>query len=136
MTVLIIAGGRDMEPTKELINALIIDFELCPSVIVSGACKIDDADPKKETRKAQGVDGAGEEWAKWKGVKIDRHYAQWTKLNAIAGPIRNEGMSEVGDELLVIWDGKSKGSGGMKKLMLAQGKPVYEIIVNVYNIGE
>jgi hypothetical protein len=42
-------------------------------------------------------------------------------------------MAEEGDELLIIWDGESKGSANMKSQMLLLKKPVHEIILRTYN---
>jgi hypothetical protein len=38
-------------------------------------------------------------------------------------------MAEYADALLLIWDGKSRGSLNMKQQMLKLEKPVYEVIV-------
>jgi hypothetical protein len=37
-------------------------------------------------------------------------------------------MAEYGDALLLIWDGKSKGSKNMKARMKGMQKPVFEVI--------
>lgn len=55
--------------------------------------------------------------------------ADWDKYGKSAGPIRNKEMAQYGDALLLIWDGKSKGSANMKSNMEALGKPIYEIII-------
>ena len=48
-----------------------------------------------------------------------------------AGHVRNKKMAEYGDALLLIWDGKSKGSANMKKEMQKLNKPIYEVTLNV-----
>lgn len=58
----------------------------------------------------------------------------WNRLGKKAGPLRNKQMAEYGDSLLLIWDGKSKGSASMKKEMLKLKKPVYEVILRKHNL--
>lgn len=62
--------------------------------------------------------------------------ADWNTYGKTAGPKRNAQMAEYGDALLVIWDGKSRGSANMKSEMLKLGKPVYEVIIKQYNVKD
>jgi len=62
-------------------------------------------------------------------VHIKEYPADWKSHGKAAGPIRNRQMAEYGDALLLIWDGKSRGSSNMKKEMERLGKPIYEIII-------
>lgn len=55
--------------------------------------------------------------------------ANWAKHGKKAGPMRNREMAIYADELILIWDGESKGSKNMKAEMEKLGKPVYEIII-------
>lgn len=57
--------------------------------------------------------------------------ADWSRFGAMAGPARNRQMAEYADRLLLVWDGKSKGSANMKAEMLKLGKPVHEIIIKI-----
>ena len=57
--------------------------------------------------------------------------ADWNTHGRAAGPIRNKQMAEYADELLLIWDWKSRGSANMKKEMEKLGKKVVEIIIKV-----
>ena len=61
--------------------------------------------------------------------KLTKFPADWNRHGRAAGPIRNRQMAEYADELLLIWDGKSRGSRNMKEEMEKLGKPVYEIVV-------
>jgi len=45
------------------------------------------------------------------------------------GPIRNKEMTELGDSLLLIWDGKSEESLSMKTCMEKLNKPIFEVIL-------
>lgn len=60
---------------------------------------------------------------------ITRFSPDWKQHGRAAGPIRNRKMAEYIDGVLLIWDGKSRGSANMKKEMEALGKPIFEVIV-------
>lgn len=123
---LIIAGGRDFGNCYRLIEGAIDQLELTNiKEIVSGGCS--------------GVDSGAEDWAKTQHMddyplidnmlKYTEFPADWNKHGKAAGPIRNQQMAKYGDALLIIWDGKSRGSANMKKEMQKLNKPIYEIIV-------
>lgn len=133
---LVIAGGRNIPNAIGIIKSYMYecfhnDGPIRPTAItevVSGT--------------AAGVDRAGELWAEeeywWdsghthKGkVHIERFPAEWNKYGRSAGHIRNKQMAVYGDALLLIWDGKSKGSANMKANMNKLGKPVFEVIVDL-----
>jgi hypothetical protein len=78
---------------------------------------------------APGVDRFGEDVAKGFDMVPKRFPADWDKYPKAAGPIRNRQMAQYADALLLIWDGKSRGSANMKAEMLKLGKPVYEHVV-------
>ena len=91
-----------------------LDIDI-PEEVVSGACT--------------GVDQSGEEWAKFYNIPIKQFKPDWDKFGKRAGPIRNSQMAAYGDILLLIWDGRSRGSYNMKTQMQALEKPVYEVIL-------
>lgn len=116
---LIIAGSRSIHLKPDEVLDIIVEklgvgvgWEI--SEIVSGA--------------AIGVDRSGEEFADAYSIKLTRFPAGWSKYGKGAGPKRNLEMAERADALLLIWDGKSKGSANMKARMLGMGKPVYEVV--------
>ena len=78
---------------------------------------------------AQGVDERGMYWAMEQSIPIKKFPANWELHGKAAGPIRNKQMAKYADELLVIWDGKSKGSSNMITEMLLLNKPVHEVII-------
>lgn len=43
----------------------------------------------------------------------ETHKADWDAHGKAAGPIRNRKMAQEADALLLLWDGKSKGSASM-----------------------
>lgn len=118
---LIIAGSRHFNFSHEfleiLINKMIGPFH--PDEIVSGG--------------ATGIDSSGEDLADRKNITLKRFPADWDKHGKAAGPIRNKEMVEYADALILIWDGESRGSANMKQEMLKLDKPVYEVILKVYN---
>lgn len=112
---LIIAGSRTLNVSPEFIISKVIEFNINPSLIISG--------------RAKGIDTSGEQFAQLEGIPIQIHAADWNTHGKSAGYIRNAEMAKAGDALLLIWDGKSKGSQMMKALMKKAGKPIYEVVL-------
>lgn len=123
---LIIAGGRDLYITTDIIAELLnifIHYTKRESglEIVTGKCPT-------------GVDAAAEELVHYSSYYTVKGFpADWNKYGKSAGPIRNKQMAEYSDALLVIWDGESRGSKNMKEEMLKLNKPVYEVILKRHN---
>lgn len=125
---LIIAGTRKLDVSVAFIEGCLEFFNLLDkqqsftrmdvSEIVSGA--------------APGIDLSGEYYADLCEIKKKRFPIEkedWINLGKSAGPLRNKKMANYADALLLIWDGKSKGSANMKKEMIKRNKPVYEVIL-------
>ena len=114
---LITAGSRHLRLEPEFIEIALNSFGIRDQIeeIISGG--------------AEGVDWAGEEFAiDFLDKEAKVFQAEW--LNGVqAGHVRNKKMAEVGDALLIIWDGRSSGSADMKTEMLKLRKPIYEIIL-------
>lgn len=120
---LIIAGSRtiDKDSLLELfdINSLLRFFKLdWPEEFVHGGC------PTGADAYCDAVADSYHDTAKVKVFKAD-----WNTNGRAAGPIRNKSMATYSDALILIWDGKSKGSSNMKTEMMKLGKPVYEVIL-------
>ena len=106
----IVAGGRNVPEilgetgARKKVYASIKSFLTIYSIdeIVSGT--------------ARGVDRLGEKWAKDNGVKLTRMPADWDEYGKRAGYLRNEEMAEYADAVILVWDGKSKGTGHMLAL--------------------
>ena len=119
---IIIAGSRNLRVSSiEIVNHLLEFFDKSNlkdpiSNIVSGGAK--------------GIDSCGEALAKENDIPLKVFSANWDKYGRSAGPRRNKQMAEYADALLLIWDGKSRGSKSMKTLMEELGKPVFEVIIN------
>ena len=111
---LIIAGTRTIYKKPDEILALISHFNLHPTEIVSGG--------------ASGIDSCAEAFAKTFNYKFKEFKADW-KIGKIAGPIRNKDMAAYADELLLIWNGVSKGSNNMKLEMQRLNKKVHQVLI-------
>lgn len=106
----IIAGSRDINEYDELLLAVkYADFKV--TEVVSGT--------------ANGVDKMGERWAKEQGIPITRFPANWKEQGFSAGYFRNVRMGEYADALIAVWDGESKGTASMIRIMRMRMKPVY-----------
>lgn len=114
---LIIAGSRTLNASVEEIHALVVHYKIQATHIVSGT--------------ASGIDQCGEAYAKACGLPLARFPADWNKHGRAAGMIRNRQMAENADALLLIWDGQSRGSKGMKSIMEGMQKPVFEALVPI-----
>lgn len=73
---------------------------------------------------ARGIDFAAISHGRGVGYEVTRHAADWFHFGNSAGPRRNAEMAEIGDVLLAIWDGESKGTKNMISQMVRRGKPV------------
>ena len=118
---LIIAGGRDLNPSMGFITCAITMLPICKGM----------GSPIREVvcGGEEGVDNEGAHWASHMNVPVKYLRADWDKHGRAAGPIRNKEMAEYADVLLLIWDGVSKGSASMKREMEKLGKPVYEVVL-------
>ncbi len=82
---------------------------------------------------AKGADELGRAWALSLGIPLKKFYADWDKYGKRAGPIRNKQMAEYADAAIILWDGKSKGSMNLKKIMDSLGKPVFNCVCVGFN---
>lgn len=79
---------------------------------------------------AQGVDLNG----KWIAeailhVPVVEFPAKWELHGKAAGPIRNTYMAINADALILVWDGKSRGSANMLKQAQDKGLIIYQHII-------
>jgi hypothetical protein len=66
---------------------------------------------------AVGADSLGEYWAAKNDIPVKKFPAPWDQYGKAAGAIRNVQMAEYADAAIVVWDGASKGSKHMIKVM-------------------
>jgi len=78
---------------------------------------------------AKGVDSLGEQWAQRHGIQVEYYPAEWDKYGKSAGYRRNVRMAEHADALILVWDGKSKGSKHMLNIAKEQNLKIFEKII-------
>lgn len=111
----IIAGGRDIWLEPDELECLISDSGFGISEVVCGMAK--------------GIDKSGKNWAQAARVPVKYFPADWEANGNAAGPIRNKQMAEYADALILLWDGKSRGSASMLRLAKEAGLKIYEKVV-------
>lgn len=112
----IIAGGRNIhDPYVVGLAATESGFHI--SEVVSGG--------------APGVDLRGEIWAEENGLPVKYFLADWSKHGRAAGPIRNRQMAEYADALILVWDGKSRGSADMLRWAKQYGLKVFQKLIEL-----
>lgn len=110
----IIAGSRDIRDANAVYEAIKASgFSI--TTILSGC--------------ATGVDTIGECYAKHYAIPVEKHPADWATNGRAAGPIRNDYMARHADALILVWDGKSRGSASMLRLAKERGLQIHEVIV-------
>lgn len=73
--------------------------------------------------RAPGVDTLGEALAKKLKLPIAYFPADWEGLGRRAGFVRNVAMADYADAGLILWDGKSPGTGHMLSALKTRNKP-------------
>ena len=119
----IIAGSRNLEVNFE--NLLVLhdiiktvrDIHGEVSLVVSGG--------------ARGADTLGEVYASLNKIEYVQYKPDWGLYGKAAGPLRNAQMAKFADILILLWDGKSKGSSSMKSLASRNNLFIYEKIVEI-----
>ncbi len=106
----IIAGSRD-----------IIDPEVIFPIIERSPFEIDEV----VCGMARGVDRMGRRWALENDIGIREFPANWQEFGRSAGPIRNQEMADYADALIAIWDGWSRGTRNMIRVMTIADKPIW-----------
>lgn len=110
----IIAGSRDKFPSLKDIDELVKKLSSPPTLIISGL--------------AAGVDKVGLMWALSRRIPHKEFKPDWSR-DKMGGPLRNEEMAKAADALILIWDGKSRGSFDMKSRAEAHDLLIIESII-------
>ena len=108
---LAIIGSRDLPGSPETVATAIAHHNLAPTAVLCG--------------EARGPDTWGRLWAEQQGIPVISYPADWERYGRSAGMIRNREMINAADEVLALWDGKSKGAGQAIALAKRRGIPVY-----------
>lgn len=121
---MIIAGSRecgkitssqwDYEMLIKAIDKIVQENNLVITQVISGGAK--------------GPDIAGELWATRNNIPVESIKPDWSKGRA-AGMIRNAEMAKVGDGVIALYDGQSRGTKNMMDQMKKRGLPVYMVII-------
>ena len=111
----IIAGSRDISRFR-LISDAVKESGFKITEVISGA--------------AREVDKTGEEWAVINKIPVRPFPAKWAIYGKVAGYIRNKEMALEADALILIWDGKSKGSASMLVEAKRADLQIFEVIFN------
>lgn len=106
----IIAGSRDAVSYHLVVDAVAESGFIIDQVISGGA---------------RGADRLGEAYAKNNGIELLIMKADWDKFGKSAGYRRNEDMAKVGNALIAIWDGESRGTMHMIEIAKRAGLPVF-----------
>jgi len=110
----IIAGGRNITDYS-VVERAIKDSGFTITEVVTGRCR--------------GVDWCGEDYAEANGIPVKPFPAEWNRYGTMAGPIRNRQMAEYGEALILVWNGKSRGSANMLEEATKRGLKIYQHIV-------
>ena len=78
---------------------------------------------------ARGVDAMGKQFAREFDIAHREFPADWYTFGKSAGYKRNVQMGEYADALILLWDGRSKGSAMMKKIAEEKGLLIVERVV-------
>lgn len=113
--ILIVAGSRHLTDQSPVIARFLSTYPQPVNLILTGG--------------ARGVDSSVHGPARAYGMPVEVVPADWQTHGRKAGPLRNRAMAKRADVLLLIWDGKSRGSASMKREAAAHGLEIHEIIV-------
>lgn len=100
-----------------------------PTLIIEGGQRSYQGYPKAKV--VGGVDWLALQWAIRNGIPYHTEYALWDVEGRAAGPLRNRRMAQIGDVLVAIPQGESRGTRNMILAMRVVCKPVF-----VYDAGK
>ena len=110
----IIAGSRSITDYSSLLQA-VLDCPFEVTSVVSGG--------------ANGVDQMGEKLAKEYCLPLEIYNAKWDIYGKSAGYLRNLEMAKNAESLILLWDGKSKGSLHMWNLANEYKLERYRVVI-------
>ena len=108
----LVAGSRDFG-NYNLLERTLLNLENKPTVILSGT--------------ARGADQIGEWFALKHKILLEKYPANWDTYGKSAGYRRNELMVWKAEQVVVFWDGESKGT--KHTIELTKGRGLYLLIV-------
>ena len=81
-----------------------------------------------------GVDSVVDHWARFYGIPVEVHKADWDRHGKAAGPIRNREMVKSCDYLYAFWDGSSPGTKSAVRAA-EESKVPYNIILDSFSLS-
>lgn len=111
---IIVAGSRDWVDVALVERVLNEYFMHCARssthiTIVHGACPT-------------GADAMADAWALRRGIRVERHPAEWNRLGRSAGPARNAEMADLGADVCIAFQrNMSRGTMSMVNEALRAG---------------
>ena len=85
----------------------------CDEIVSGGAC---------------GVDACAAQYAKSHGIKLTEFLPEYARYGRGAPIVRNKKIVDYADQILVFWDGHSKGSASVIEYAKQSKKP-YQVIL-------
>jgi hypothetical protein len=110
----IIAGSRSLTDYNLVKSAVQVSRFHISEVVCGGAA---------------GIDTLGRLWGDRRGILVKSFPAKWQTHGRAAGHIRNDAMAKYADALILIWDGRSKGSASMLRAAKKYKLKIFEVIV-------
>ncbi len=110
----IIAGSRTITNYDKVVEAVVTAPWEVTEVISGGA---------------RGVDELGEWYAEQHQLPLRIKPADWSRFGRSAGPIRNQEMAKIGEALIAVWDGESRGTAHMIETMKKKTDKVHVYLV-------
>lgn len=111
---IVVGGCRDFfdySVVSHNLDELLKDYDSNdPIVLLSGHCS--------------GVDQLTERYAKERCHSLMLFPAEWDRYGRAAGPIRNQAMVKMSDQVIAFWDGKSRGTASLIRYAQKLGKPI------------
>jgi len=121
VAITIISGGRHHRDPN-IVDAAVRASGYVVTAVIEGGQRTRDA----ETREiVGGVDYFARLWAEARGIPVETMEADWGRYRKLAGPIRNEAMAMVGEQLIAIPDEESHGTWDMVRKAKKRGLPVF-----------
>jgi UDP-N-acetylmuramoylalanine-D-glutamate ligase len=109
----LVCGGRDYSNRERVFTSLdMLNSKYPVAMVIHGA--------------ARGADSLADEWAKERGVPVERYPAQWDKHGKAAGPLRNQEMIEAKPDAVVAFPG-GRGTEDMVARAKAAGVRVWQL---------
>lgn len=99
----IIAGTRNLKISYETVSDLLRDAFKDLDISIDTPCIVLSGHSGR-------MDVLGEQYAYENWFPIIEYSPKWKEYGKVAGPIRNQEMVNKADALILIWDGKSRGS--------------------------